>query len=610
LDSKKSQISLIYMNVSRIKLVGMALAIFTATIWLYWPCVHGGFLAWRDDDEYLRQAVRLRGFTWDAVKWAFTETRPYYHPLPRLSHVLDYQIWGTNPAGHHATSVVVHALNAALVFGFLWTLLGRTSLATGERLAMALGVAVVFAIHPLQVESVAWMSGRTQLMCTTFGIGSVWAYVAGARRWVVWTLYVGALLCKPMAVSFPFVILALDYFPLRRYEQLGWARLLGEKVILIALGVAMGALTTFTESRAGGLMVSLTDVALSQRLFLMFQSLAFYPWKLIWPAHMSPFYPLRSGLSLDQWSVLLSVLSVVIVTALAVCEARRSPAISVGWGAYVILVLPVSGLTQLGWSTVATRYAYVAMLPLLLLAGGAVVWLWRRSTATVRVALIGLLAVELCVFGFSTRGQIPFWHDSETLWRTVCTQFPDSTAANRSLMRIFMDQGRFTEALEYAQRYVETVPEYDGAHFDLGCVLARLGRRQEAMAQYEQALRINPDYVEAHVDLGNAFLQMGKAQDAIAEYEQALRIDPDHAEAHSNLGAIFQRMGKLQDAVAEYEQALRTKPDYVEAHFNLGLALEKLGRTPEAIEHYQQALKLRPDFAAASNALTRLRAGQ
>ncbi len=159
------------MTVSRTKLVGIALVIFAVTVWLFWPSVHNGFLTRMDDDEYLRQAVRLNGLTWNAVRWAFTTTQPYYHPLPRLSHVLDYQIWGKNAAGHHATSIVVHALNAALVFGFLWTLLGAASLTTGERLTMAVCVAVAFAIHPFQAESVAWISGRTQLLCTTFGIG-------------------------------------------------------------------------------------------------------------------------------------------------------------------------------------------------------------------------------------------------------------------------------------------------------------------------------------------------------------------------------------------------------------------------------------------------------
>src|ERR1039458_2522558 len=188
-----------------------------------------------DDDLYLRQAMRLNGLTWNAFQWAFTETQPYYHPLPRLSHVLDYQIWGTNAAGHHATSVVLHALNAALVFGFLWTLLAAASLTTGERLLTALGVAVVFAVHPLQVESVAWMSGRTQLLCTTFGIGSLWAYASGARRCAVWALFVAALFCKPLAVSLPFAMLATDYW---QRQKLGWVQLFRRNAALIAVGVA------------------------------------------------------------------------------------------------------------------------------------------------------------------------------------------------------------------------------------------------------------------------------------------------------------------------------------------------------------------------------------
>ena len=196
--------------------------------------------------------MRLNGLTWNAVKWAFTATEPDYYPLQRLTHVLDYQIWGKNAAGHHATSVVLHALNAALVFGFLWTLLGAASLTTGERLAMALGVAAVFAIHPLQTEPVAWMSCRTHLLGTTFRIGCLWVYVTGARRWGVWLLFAGALLCSPMAVSLPFVMLAIDYFPLRRYERLVGGSWYGRKSVLIGLGGLVAAVTMITESRKGG----------------------------------------------------------------------------------------------------------------------------------------------------------------------------------------------------------------------------------------------------------------------------------------------------------------------------------------------------------------------
>jgi len=400
-------------------------------------------------------------------------------------------------------------------------------------------------------------------------------------------------------------MLAMDYYPLRRHERLGWGRLLGEKALLLALAVAVAALTVITQSHEGG-RASLKDVRLSQHIFLTFQSLAFYPWKLVWPAHLSPFYPLRTDLSLDQWPVLASVLSVAIITALAVSEARRLPAVTAAWGTYLALVLPVSWADAVGLSTVATRYAYVATLPLLLLTGGAAVWLWRRSAEVVRVAIVGLLAGGLCVLGQQTRCLIPVWHDTETFWRTVCARFPDSTAANRSLVYILLAQGKPGEALECAQRYVEIVPELDSAHFDLGTVLARLGRLQDAVVQYEQAARINPNYVEAHVNLGSAYLQEGRTQDAIGQYEQVLRIDPDDAEAYSNLGAILQRMGRLEDRRRGVSTSLAKQPDYVEAHFNLGLALEKLGRTPEAIEQYGQALKLQPDFAAARNAMVRL----
>ncbi|MGO9245546.1 MAG: tetratricopeptide repeat protein [Verrucomicrobiia bacterium] len=588
------------MTVSRTKLVGIALVIFAVTIWLFWPSVHGEFLSADDLDE-LHDSVRLNGLTWNAVKWAFTATEPDYYPLQRLTHVLDYQIWGKNAAGHHATSVVLHALNAALLFGFLWTLLGAVSLTAGERLAMALGVAVVFAIHPLQTEPVAWMSCRTHLLGTTFRIGCLWVYVTGARRWAVWLLFAGALLCSPMAVSLPFVMLAMDYYPLRR-EQLGWGRLIGEKAVLIGLSAALAAVTMITESRKGGEIWPLETVTLPQRVQLMFQSLVFYPWKLVWPSCLSPFYPLREGLSLDRLWVLLSVLCVCIVTVLAVRERRRLPALAAGWGAYVVQVLPVSGLMQRGPLAVASRYAYVAILPLLLLAAGAVVWAWRRSKTVAHVAFIGFLACALCVFGLRTRSLIPDWHDDVSFWRAVVAQLPESEA-NWGLAATLLERGRAPEALEYAQRAVEITPQLYMAHNTLGRVLARLGRLQDAVKQFQQALRLKPDDCETHVNWGNALRDSGNVQEAIAQYELAVRLKPDSAEVHINLGNALLTQGNARDAVANYEEALRLNPDSAEAHMSLRSALLVQGRVPEAIRRYEEALRIKPDSAEAHDNL-------
>jgi protein O-mannosyl-transferase len=563
-------------NVSRKQLTGLGLVIFVGALWLHWPSVQGGFLAGMDDDKYLQQAIRLKGLNWDALKWAFTDTQPYYHPLPRLSHVLDYQMWGTNAAGHHATSVVLHALNAVLVFGFLWTLLGATSLTPSERLMMAFGVAVVFAIHPLQVESVAWMSGRTQLLCTTFEIGCLWGYVSGARRWMVWSLFAGALLCKPMAVTLPFVMLAIDYYPLRRFERLGWAPLLREKAALVALGLATAAVTMLSESHTGGLMVPLAVIHWPQRVFLAVQSLLFYPWKLVWPASLEPFYPLLSGSASLLLPVFPMVLSVVVIAALCIWRGRRTPALLAGLGAYVMLILPVSGLLQTGLETVATRHVYLAMLPLLLLLGGMVVWGWRRGAMITRLALGCLLAGELCFFGLRTQSLTPVWRNDETLWRAVLARFPDFAVG----------------------------------HYSLGFALAHAGRTKEAIGEYELALRIIPDYAEAHCGLGVALEKLGRSSEAIDQYQQALANWPDYADAHYDLGLALVRLGETQEAIKHWEQAVRINPDFAEAYCNLGAAFETLGRTPEAIERYEEALKHRPGLVVAQNALARLKISQ
>ncbi len=631
------------MEATRTVLLGVALTIFAGALWLHWPSVAGGFLTRMDDDEYLRQSVHWQGLSWGAVRWAFTSTEPYYQPLPRLSHVLDYQLWGTNARGHHATSVVLHALNSALVFGFLWTLLGvaAASLTTRERLALAIGVAVVFAVHPLQVESVAWMSGRTQLLCTSFGIGSLWAYVAGARRWLVWALFVAALFCKPLAVSLPFAMLALDYFLARRDEEPGWVRLLRRNAALIAVGVAAAVATVITESRAGGLLVPLEAIRPSQRVLLTAQSLMFYPWKLVWPTWLSPYYPRPAEISLFQPFVFASLLGVVVITALCLWRRRRAPVLVAGWGTYVLFVLPVSGLTPTGGEAVADRYAYLAMLPLLVLAGGAAVWLWRRCPMIARCGLVCLFVGELFFFGIRTRAQTSVWRNDETLWRGVLAQFPDSDLADEMLAQALLNQNRVPEAVGYARRAAKVAPSAEthrnlgivlaqagktpeaisefklalqinpdlaDAHCHLGVVLQREGKFEEAVGHYQQALRMNPNYAEAHYNLGVALVRLDRVPEAMEHWAQALRINPDYAEAHANLGVALEQAGKLEDAIGHYEEALRIRPDLAVVHYDLGNALVRLGRASQAIRQYEEAVRFKPDYAEARNALVRLRA--
>jgi tetratricopeptide (TPR) repeat protein len=578
------------MNVARKTLLGVALAIFALAFWLHWPSVHGGFLN-GDDKDYLERAEHFNGLTWEAVKWAFTTKDPYYQPLPRLSHALDYQLWGKNAVGHHATCVFLHALNAIIVFGFMWTLLGALSMTNGERLTVAAVIAVVFAIHPLQVESVAWISGRTQMHCALFGFSCLWAYAANMRWWVVWGLFVLALLCKPMAVSLPFVMVAMDYFPLRRYDRLDWRQLLREKAVLIVLAVVVSVATITTESSVG------ETLPLAPRLWMVFPNVMFYVWRLVFPVHFAPFYSLRVGPSPFQWRVVVSILSVGMITALAVWGWRRVPALAAAWSAYLAIVLPVTGLVHGGWA--APRHAYLAMLPLLPLAGGAALWLWRRSRTVVHYVVIGLFATELCVFGFLTRSLIPDWRNDETVFRAVLVWFPDTEFANRTLAITLLDQKRGEEALVYAKHDVQIAPQLGWSHVALGAVLKGLGRFPEAAEQYEMALQLKADTSDVHQDLGNVLLLMDRLPEAIEQYEQALQLKPNVAETHYNLGLCLEKTGKLQEAIEHWEQAVQLKPDNVDAHYNLGLALARLSRIQEAAEHWAQALRLKPDNADA-----------
>jgi hypothetical protein len=397
-------------------------------------------------------------------------------------------------------------------------------------------VAVVFAIHPLQVESVAWLSERLQLLCMDFRIGCAWAYVANARRWVV-----TALVRRGAAEQTHGRVVAI--------------RLAGDGLLSVAairtarLGTIAsreGSVDRAQRGAGGGNRDSPSRIPAVnwhgagtvppwERVCLAAQSLTFYPWKLAWPAWLSPYYPLHLGFSLRLPLVVGSALCVGIVTGLGISYRRRLPALVAGWAAYVVFILPVSGLAQSGGQAVADRYAYVAMLPLLLLAGGAMVWLWRHGPTAIRAALVALLVCEFCFFGWRTREQTCVWHNDETLWRGVLAHYPDSIVANGMLAQLFSSQGRKQEAVESWQRTVKIAPQVGAAHNNLGIALSEAGRLEEAVGEYEQALKINPDYAEAHYNLGVASAQLGRVPEAIKQYEEALRIEPDLADAQNRL---------------------------------------------------------------------------
>lgn len=531
-----------------------ALAIYVllllATFATYAPVRHFDFVNY-DDPEYVSNNPHVQqGLTAAGLKWAITSGEAAnWLPLTRISEMIDVELFRLDSGMHHLVNVAFHALATLLLFAFLHR-------ATRAFWPSAF-VAFVFAVHPLHVESVAWISERKDVLSACFWFLALWVYVRYAERpgWGRYLLVVAAfclgLMAKPMVVTLPFVLLLLDIWPLRR-------RAIQEKIPLFAIAAAAAAVTYLVQQGSRAVKtVSVFPIGLRVENALV--SYAVYLGKLFWPSGLAVFYPYPQHIAL--WEPVFSGLLLLVISALVL----RVSYLAVGWFWFLGTLVPVIGLVQVGAQPRADRYTYIPMVGLLImLAWGGADVLKRWPSA--KPALAGLAGVACVACVFASSKQIAYWQDSETL---------------------------FTHAIDVTNRnYV--------AQHNLGLAIAdQPGRLPEAIKHYKAALAIRPDSVEAHSDLGNALAQTGQLQAAAAEYQTALRLAPDSAIPHNNLGNAFFRMGRLEEAIEQYKTAVRLKPDYADAHNNLGAALASLGRTQEAIAEFQAALRIQPDYAQA-----------
>ena len=551
---------------TRRQLLALMVGIGLLTGGLYFPVRHYQLTYW-DDLGYL-QIAAVNRLTWAGLKYAFTSTFIYYQPLTWLSHGADCVVWGTRYGGHHLQSVGWHALNAGLVVWLAWQLAGAWP--DRERLWLAGGVALVFALHPLQVEPVAWLAGRKTVLAGFFSLLCINSYLQWAgrptqRRW--WWLMVGAygaaLLSKPMAVPVPAVLLALDYFPLRRHRTVGWGRLLGEKWLLVVLAGAV-AIVTFVGQAATGALQTIA-LTLPERLLVAARSLVFYVWKTVWPAWLSPFYALDGDISLRNPEFQFSVAVCLIVAGGAFLLRRRWPAVLAAGAAYVALVLPVSGLFQAGGQAVADRFAYLPLLAVLLLTGSGLILCARRW----QVVVGGLLAVYVAWLLVRTCEQIPVWTDNVTMWQAVVRQYPNARVEYRYIAKGLASQHRYAEALQSAQIAAARLDDAPDARRDLGetfreIAVACVQRHQfvECLAAAQQAVALLPEDVSVHAAYGLAALRTGRPDEAVRELERALRLQPDLPAARYNLACAYAQLGRRVEAAQALQQAIAAKPEF------------------------------------------------
>jgi len=599
-------------------LVPMLIAL--ATFAAFLPTLQNEFVGWDDVTNFLENPD-YRGLAWTQLRWMWTTHLGHYIPLTWMTLGLDYLLWGMNPFGYHLTSLLLHAANAVVFFfvvGRILTLALPSPSGRGHALAVSAGfAALVFAIHPLRVESVAWATERRDVLSGLFYLLTILVYLQACERgergrgwyWAAIGLFAGALLSKSMAVNLPVVLVILDVYPLRRLSgPIGWRsesarRVYVEKIPFVLLAAAASAIAVIAQSSVHAA-VSLAQLSVPGRLAVSAYGLSFYLWKMVVPVNLSPLYELRPPLNPGATPFLLSYGVVVALTALALALRRRAPGLPAAWLAYVVVLLPVLGIVQSGPQIAADRYTYLAGLGWAILAGAGLLFCWRipRSSEAGTATTSPIAGVAMCAvagLGVLTWNQVQIWHDSERLWTHALAVDPESFVAHGNLGVALAQQGKLAEASEHYRQALQIKPDYAEAHYSLGVALAQQDKLAEASEHYQQALQIKPDYADALANLGVALAQQGKLAEAIEHYQLALKIRPDSAEALNNLGVALAQRSKPAEASEHFRQALKIKPDYAEALINLGMARAQQGKLAEASEHFQQALKIKPNYAGA-----------
>lgn len=611
----------------RIRNLWLSLVLIGLVVAVYGQVLHFGLVG-IDDDNYVAHNPYVQiGLRHDTIKWAFTA---FYDgnwiPVVWLSLMADTHIarWlashgiemGPGNAGvYHLSNVVQHALSTILLFFVLHRM-------TGARLRSAF-VAAVFAVHPLHVESVAWIAERKDTLSAVFWMLTMLAYVNYVRR-PARSRYALLLLCfavglttKSMLVTLPIVLLLLGHWPLRRVQsrksdvksQPGDPPRLAYLLPLFALSVMAGTTAYVAQSHAGFVM-PYEAYPPGVRIANAFVSCAKYVWLTLVPHNLSVCYP-HPGRSLPQWEVLTSVVLVLGMTALAIGYARRAPYLSVGWTWFVVTLLPVIGLVQLGDQAMADRYTYIPMIGLLLMAAWGVPDIASRLLGD-KLRWASALGACAAVVGlaFAAHTQTGYWRDAETLSRHVIRVNPRSRMGYGGLGLALAAKGKQQEAIAFYRKAIEINPKDISSCINLGNALAMTGRLDEAVESYQQALVLNSNDPAARYNLARVLIMQDRLDDAARELGLALQSRPSFVEAHVALGDVLMLQGKTTAAVRHYSEAARLAPSSADVWFRLAGALEQRGRIAEAIENYRKAIRLDPNRWDAANNLAWILATQ
>ena len=592
----------------------ICLGLAVVTFAIYFQVIGHHFIQ-LDDNEYITDnPIVARGLSWSGLVWAFTTVNAAnWHPLTWLSHMADCQFFGLNAGAHLIVNVSLHVANTLLLYWFLRR-------ATGAIWRSAI-VAGLFALHPLHIESVAWASERKDTLSAFFGLLTLLAYLryVEARSLLRFALVVlglaFGLMAKSMLVTWPFVLLLLDFWPFRRMrwpDEGGWKRfvadlgpLFREKLLLLPLVGASIVMTSFAQAR-GGAVRGLADATFSLRFSNAVVSYVKYLGTTFWPSNLAVYYPFPPE-GVPLWQVLSAVLLLGTITLATVLFARTHPYLITGWFWFLGTLLPVIGLVQVGGQAMADRYYYLPSIGLFF----AIVFGLADLSQHLGIRRLGIAVAAVVTLGLCstlTARQLGYWRDSDTLFRHTLAVTAENPPIHYNLGCVLAQAGRYEEALEHFDFLLHLDPNSPDALISKGAALSELGRLNEAVTCLQRATQAAPESPRAHTQLALSLVKQGREHEAFIEFRRAADLARHEPDAHANLGLSLARLGRTSEAEAEFNEALRLDPGNAEAHNAFGLVLLATGRIRESISHFSAALQTNPDHASARQNLDRAQA--
>ena len=549
-----------------------------------------------DDNLYITENVHVQsGFSVKNILWAFTTVHhSYWHPLTWLSHMLDWSLFGSNAAGHHLVSLLLHIGAVILLFLFLYK--------TTHRLWPSAFAAAFFALHPLRVESVAWAAERKDVLSMFFAMATLYTYAFYvenrkiSKYLLCLILFALALMSKPMMVTLPFVLLLLDYWPLKRLDSLSTAnndllkkagRLLSEKIPFFMLTIAVSAIAFWAQNKVGA-MVTMENISFIERLSNAVVSYGNYLGKIFWPVNLAVFYPFEH--SLPGREILISAFILIIITAAVLCFIRELPFLFTGWFLYLGTLIPVIGLVQVGDQAMADRYTYLPSIGIAVMLSWGIPLFFPRAEIRKKI-LFPAATIIIILLMMLTWRQCGFWENSMTISRHTLKATKNNYKMHHNMGTSFFKEGRIKEAFYHFNKAIRINPN-NLSYNSRGDIFARMGRYRQALDDFNKAIALNPRDAYGYYNRGLTYEKLGLYSPAIADFTRAILLKSDDINAYNNRGIVYARMGQLDRAVGDFSKAIAIKPHYSQAYANRSIAHFAQGKNNQGCFDAHKACKL------------------